>query len=120
LTGFHPGAGLHNLTASAAQLGHPIVAAPTLVGLFLLGMVLGEAFMATGTVWFSIGLHAGFVLGAKTWPLVAHGNAPISRWIAGPGPVPLIAAPAAWAIALVLLMALPKVLGRDAGSETSS
>jgi hypothetical protein len=120
LTGFHPGAGLHNLAASAAQLGHPIVAAPTLVGLFLLGMVLGEAFMATGTVWFSIGLHAGFVLGAKTWPLVAHGNAPISRWIAGPGPVPLIAAPAAWAIALVVLMALPKVLGRDAESETSS
>jgi membrane protease YdiL (CAAX protease family) len=108
LAGLHPGAGLHNLVASAAQLGHPIVAAPTLVGLFLLGMVLGEAFIDTGTVWFSIGLHAGFVLGAKTWPLIARGGAPISRWVAGPGPVPLIAAPAAWAIALVLLIALPR------------
>jgi membrane protease YdiL (CAAX protease family) len=116
LTGFHPAAGLYNLAASAAQLGHPIVAAPTLIGLFLLGMVLGEAFMATGTVWFSIGLHAGFVLGAKTWPLIAHSGAPISRWIAGPGPVPLIAAPAAWAIALVLLIVLPRLLQRD-GSE---
>lgn len=117
LTGFHPGAGLHNLAASAAQLGHPIVAAPTLVGLFLLGIVLGEAFIATGTVWFSIGLHAGFVLGAKTWPLIAHSGAPISRWIAGPGPVPLIAAPAAWAIALVLLIVLPRLLRRDDRSE---
>jgi membrane protease YdiL (CAAX protease family) len=117
LTGFHPGAGLYNLAASAAQLGHPIIAAPTLVGLFLLGMVLGEAFMATGTVWFSIGLHAGFVLGAKTWPLIAHSGAPISRWIAGPGPVPLIAAPAAWAIALLLLIVLPRLLRRDDGSE---
>jgi len=118
LTGFHPGAGLHNLAASAAQLTHPIIAAPTLIGLFLLGMVLSEAFIATGTVWFSIGLHAGFVLGAKTWPLIGHSGAPISRWIAGPGPVPLIAAPAAWAIALALLVVLPRVLRRDDGTET--
>lgn len=117
LTGFHPGAGLDNLAASAAQLGHPIAAAPTIVGLFLLGMVLGEAFLTTGTVWFSIGLHAGFVLGAKTWPLIAHGGAPVSRWIAGPGPVPLIAAPAAWAIALALWFALPGLLRRSNGSN---
>jgi membrane protease YdiL (CAAX protease family) len=120
LTGFHPGAGLHNLAASAAQLGHPIIAAPTLIGLFLLGMVLGEAFLIAGTVWFSIGLHAGFVLGAKTWPLVAHSGAPISRWIAGAGPVPLIAAPAAWTIALALFLVLPRFLRRDGESETSS
>jgi len=110
LAGFHPAAGFHNLAASAAQLGHPVAAAPTIVGLFLLGMVLGESFLTTGTVWFSIGLHAGFVLGAKTWPVVAHGGAPVSRWIAGPGPVPLIAAPAAWAIALALLLTLPHFL----------
>jgi uncharacterized protein len=114
LAGLHPAAGFHNLAASAAQLGHPVTAAPTVVGLFLLGLVLGESFLTTGTVWFSIGLHAGFVLGAKTWPIVAHGGGPvsppISRWIAGPGPVPLIAAPAAWAIALVLLLVLPRLL----------
>ncbi len=109
LSGLHPTAGLDNLAASAVQLGHPIAAAPTIIGLLLLGMVLGEAFLKTGTVWFSIGLHAGFVLGAKTWPLVAEGG-PVSRWIAGPGPVPLIAAPAAWAIALALLLVLPRVL----------
>jgi CAAX protease family protein len=112
LTGFHPGAGLGNLAASAAQLGHPIAAAPTLIGLFLLGMVLGEAFILTGTVWFSVGLHAGFVLGAKTWPLIAKGGAPVSRWIAGAGPVPLIAAPAAWVIALALLLLMPRFLAR--------
>jgi uncharacterized protein len=110
LVGFHPAAGFHNLVASAAQLGHPVTAAPTLVGLFLLGMVLGEAFLTTGTVWFSIGLHAGFVLGAKTWPGVARDGVPVSRWIAGPGPVPLIAAPAAWAIAAGLLLTLPYFL----------
>ncbi len=119
LVGFHPAAGLQNLCASAAQLGHPIVAAPTLIGLFLLGMVLGQAFLTTGTVWFSIGLHAGFVLGAKTWPLIAHGGGPVSRWIAGPGPVPLIAAPAAWAIALALFLILPRYLGASAAGNDS-
>jgi CAAX protease family protein len=112
LTGFHPGAGLGNLAASAAQLGHPIAAAPTLLGLFLLGMVLGEAFILTRTVWFSVGMHAGFVLGAKTWPLIANGGKPVSRWIAGGGPVPLIAAPAAWVIALALLLLMPRFLAR--------
>lgn len=120
LTGFHPAAGLHDLAASAAQLAHPIAAAPTLIGLFLLGMVLGEAFLITATVWFSVGMHAGFVIGAKTWPLIAHHGAPVSRWIAGPGPVPLIAAPAAWAIALALLLLLAKFLGRDSASRSGA
>jgi membrane protease YdiL (CAAX protease family) len=113
LTGFNANAGLNDLGASAAQLGHPIVAAPMLIGLFLLGMVLGEAFILSGTVWFSIGLHAGFVIGAKTWPLIARGGVPVSGWISGGGPVPLIAAPAAWLIALALLLILPQFLGAD-------
>ncbi len=110
LTGFDPTAGLYNLAASGAQLGHPVTAAPTLIGLFLLGLVLGETFLNTGTVWFAIGLHSGFVLGAKTWPIVARSGGSVSRWIAGPGPVPLIAAPAAWTIAMALLLALPHFL----------
>ncbi|HKV53205.1 MAG TPA: CPBP family intramembrane glutamic endopeptidase, partial [Candidatus Binataceae bacterium] len=95
LTGFHPDAGLENLAASAARLTHPAAALPTLTGLFLLGLVLGEAFIVTRRVWCSVGLHMGFVLGAKTWRIVAHGVVGIPGWIAGPGPVPLIAAPAA-------------------------
>ena len=75
------------------------------IGLFLLGMVLGGAFLLTGRVWFSVGMHAGFVLGAKTWPVMAHG-VPLPRWLAGPGPVPLIAAPASWALALATLIVL--------------
>ncbi len=117
LTGFHAHAGLGDLAASAAQLGHPIAAGPTLIGLFLLGMVLGEAFLLTGTVWFSVGMHAGFVLGAKTWPLIGNGGAPTSRWIAGTGPVPLIAAPAAWLIALALLWLMPRFLGADSAAN---
>jgi membrane protease YdiL (CAAX protease family) len=110
LTGFHAFAGIADLAQCAAQLAHPLAAAPTLLGLTLLGLVLGRAFLFTNNVYCSIGMHAGFVLGAKTWPVIAHAAAPAPRWLAGAGPVPLIAAPAAWLIALLMLYALPRIL----------
>lgn len=107
LAGFHPAAGFDNLAASLARLAHPDGLLPMVFGLFLLGLVLGEAFILTGRVYLAIGLHAGFILGAKCWPLVA-GPPPhaIPRWLAGPGPVPLIAAPAAWIASLLLMLSL--------------
>jgi uncharacterized protein len=113
LIGFQPWAGWRNLALSAGQLTHPLVVMPVLIGLFLLGIVLGEAFLGSGRVYLSIGLHAGFVIGAKTWPIVV--SHPPPRWLAGPGPVPLIAAPAAWAAAIAIAIALPRFL--QAGSS---
>lgn len=106
LSGYYPLAGFQNLALSAARLAHPMEVLPVLIGLFLLGIVLGQAFMLTGKVYFSVGLHAGFVIGAKTWPLVVD-HLGVPRWLAGPGPVPLIAAPAAWVAALIIAIALP-------------
>ncbi len=109
LTGFHPAAGLHNLAGSAIQLSDPGTAAPALIGLFLLGLVLGEAFLLAGTVYFSIGLHAGFVLGAKSWPAILTPGVALPYWIAGFGRFPLISSPAAWIAALILIALLPKL-----------
>jgi len=114
VTGFQPLAGLQNLGASFARVLHPGADLAMVFGLFLLGMALGEAFLLTERVYASIGMHAGFVLGAKTWPLLASSRPRIQRWIAGPGPIPLIAAPAAWVLALVLLAVLPRTLKRPA------
>jgi membrane protease YdiL (CAAX protease family) len=111
LTQYEPAAGLMNLTHSMDQLSHPATAIPTLIGLFLLGIVLGEAYLLTGSVYFSIGLHCGFVLGAKLWPKIIINHATQPWWIAGPGAVPLISAPAAWIIAVVILLALPPLTG---------
>ncbi len=111
LAGYHPAAGLHNLAASAELLAHPAAAAPTLLGLFLLGLALGEAFLLTGNVWMAIGMHAGFVLGAKSWPAFVNGATP-PRWLAGPGPVPLIAAPAAWIAAIAICALMPPLTRR--------
>jgi uncharacterized protein len=115
LSGYHPLAGLQNLALSMERLANPAEVLPVLIGLFLLGVVLGEAFLLTGKVYLAIGLHAGLVIGAKTWPLVVdHLAAP--RWLAGPGPVPLIAAPAGWIAAIIIALALSLMLKRDADS----
>jgi membrane protease YdiL (CAAX protease family) len=112
LVGFHPAAGLHNLSASFARIIHPGDLIAMLLGLFLLGLVLGEAFIRTRQVYLSIGLHAGLVIGAKCWGAVGAGAPPAPRWLAGPGPVPLIAAPAAWIFSLILFVLISRI-GHD-------
>lgn len=109
LVGFHPAAGLYNLQGSAIQLSDPGTAVPALVGLFLLGLVLGVAYIRSETVYLPIGLHAGFVVGAKTWPALLTPGVILPWWIAGYRRFPLISGPAGWAAALILLTLLPRL-----------
>jgi membrane protease YdiL (CAAX protease family) len=111
VTGYEPAAGLITLAHSVDQFTDPAVAIPTLIGLFLLGIVLGEAYILTGSVYFSIGLHCGFVLGAKLWPKIILDRAAIPWWIAGGGAIPLIGGAAAWAIAIAVLAMLRPIAG---------
>jgi membrane protease YdiL (CAAX protease family) len=111
VTGYAPAAGLITLAHSVDQLKDPAIAIPTLIGLFLLGIVLGEAYLLTGSVYFSIGLHCGFVLGAKLWPKIILNRAAIPWWIAGGGAIPLIGGAAAWVIAIVILAMLRPITG---------
>ena len=114
LTGVDAAAGFHNLYASLAQLTHPAAVMPALVGLFLLGLVLGEAFLVTGNVYFSAGLHAGLVIGSKLWPYSDAPRVAPPHWIAGYGRPALISGAAAWAIALVMLALVPRLTGKRA------
>jgi membrane protease YdiL (CAAX protease family) len=111
VTGYTPGAGLITLAHSIDQFKDPGIAIPTLIGLFLLGVVLGEAYILTGSVYFSIGLHCGFVLGAKMWPKIILNRAVVPWWIAGGGAIPLIGGVVAWVIAIAILVMLRQVAG---------
>lgn len=111
VTGYQPAAGLITLAHSIDQFKDPAVAIPTLIGLFLLGIVLGEAYILTGSVYFSIGLHCGFVLGAKMWPKIILNRAAIPWWIAGGGAIPLIGGGAAWVIAVAIFATLRQLSG---------
>ena len=104
LTGFHPFAGFQTLGMSLAHAANFGATLPTFVGLFLLGIVLGEAFLETGTVYFPIGLHAGFVLGSKLWPRMTSAGVTLPGWLRGYGSQPLISGVAAWLLALAILV----------------
>jgi membrane protease YdiL (CAAX protease family) len=118
VTGYEPAAGLITLAHSVDQFTTPAIAIPTLIGLFLLGIVLGEAYLLTGSVYFSIGLHCGFVLGAKLWPKIILNRAAIPWWIAGGGAIPLIAGAAAWVIAIAIFATLRPITGAQrAGAQ---
>jgi membrane protease YdiL (CAAX protease family) len=111
VTGLDFTAGVHTLALSFTQLADPTSALPTLVGLFLLGIVLAEAFVITRTVWFSVGLHAGFVIGAKLWPKLMVAHAALPGWLVGWGHQPLISGAAAWVAALATLALLRPLSG---------
>ncbi len=113
LHGIHPMAGLQVLGASFGQLGHSVEFAPALIGLFLLGLLLGRAFLLSGTVYFSIGLHAGFVVGAKSWRIVAPPGGLLPTWLVGYTRPPLISGLGAWVIALALLILIKPLLGKS-------
>ncbi len=104
VTGIHPLAGFETLRLSLAHVADPTLMLPTFVGLFLLGIVLGEAFLETGTVYLPIGLHAGFVLGAKLWPRMTSAGVALPGWLRGYGSQPLISGLAAWMVAVAILL----------------
>ena len=113
VTAYQPMVGMHNLAASLSHLGHPREAAPGLIGLFLLGLLLGVGFLQTRRVYFSIGLHASLVMGAKTFRKLAPGAQSAPGWLTGYGSPPLISGIAAWVITIVLLDGGPADVARE-------
>jgi membrane protease YdiL (CAAX protease family) len=111
VTTLEPGAGFRTLAMSLAQFSHPSAALPTLLGLFLLGVVLAEAFVMSGTVYFSAGLHAGFVMGAKLWPRLISHPARLPQWFSGWGHIPLISGVVGWIAAAAILVLLRRLAG---------
>ncbi len=111
VTGFDATAGLRNLGASMAQLADPAIAIPSILGLFLLGLVLGGAFLVTRTVYFSMGLHAGLVIGQKLWPKIFIARAALPHWLSGYGKLPLISGAAAWALTIAILVMIRPLSG---------
>jgi membrane protease YdiL (CAAX protease family) len=111
VTTYQPSAGLITLAHSVDQFRDPFVAICTLGGLFILGLVLGQAYILTGSVYFSIGLHCGIVLGAKLWPKIILNHASVPMAIAGVGLIPMIGGAAATVISLVMFVMLRPIAG---------
>lgn len=83
-SGFHPLAGFTVIYYSFANiLGDLAQILPSLIGLFLVGVVLSYAFLWTRSLYFSIGLHAGWVFIVKANNLFFNHTETSLRWLFG-------------------------------------
>lgn len=64
-SGLDPLAGFRFVGASLERFLDPAAILPGLVGLFIIGVVLSYALLRTGSLYLSIGLHAGWVFAIK-------------------------------------------------------
>ena len=67
LSAVGPGAGLRHASESFHRFLDPAPILPGLLGLFLIAVVLCYAFERTGRLYMSMGLHAGWIFGLKSF-----------------------------------------------------
>ncbi|MBI4489706.1 MAG: CPBP family intramembrane metalloprotease [Deltaproteobacteria bacterium] len=94
--GFDPWAGIDHLIRSFQSLFDPDALFPGLLGLFFIGAVLSYAYLRTGSLYLSIGLHAGWIFGLKTIRVFGDYRREDLGWLFGSSEPKLISGVAGW------------------------
>jgi uncharacterized protein len=106
LSALDPLAGLRHVVYSFEGFLDPVELLPGLAGLFFIGLVLSYAFLRTGSVFLSIGLHAGWVFALKT--IRVYGNyrrADLGRLFGASDPK-LVSGAASWLMLIFVAVAV--------------
>ena len=96
VSGLDPWAGFRHVLYAFAPFLDPTDLLPGLFGLFLIGAVLGYAFLRTGSLYLSIGLHAGWVFGIKTIRVYGDYRREDLGWLFGSSEPKLVSGVAGW------------------------
>lgn len=103
--GVEPLAGFRHLFFTFTPFLEPLNILPGMFGLFLLGIVLSYAFLRTGNLYLSIGLHAGWIFGLKTMRVFGDYMRDDLGWLFGSTDPKIVSGVAAWiGIVSVLLL----------------
>ena len=94
--GFDPLAGFRFLVLCLAPYLDTATTVPGLIGLFIIGVVLSYALLRTGSLYLSIGLHAGWVFAIKTLSLYGDFTREGLGWLFGAKPK-LVSGVVTWA-----------------------
>jgi uncharacterized protein len=124
LTGIEPWAGFRHLFSTFAPFFEPAEIAPGLIGLCLIGIVLSYAFARTGTLYLSIGLHAGWVIAIKTIRVFGDYRGEDLGWVFGSSDPKIVSGVLTWAGIILVGFAVHWLtrnrMGLYARSETLS
>lgn len=95
--GIDPWAGARYLAGAFKPFLDPALL-PGLLGLFLIGIVLSYAFFRTGSLYLSMGLHAGWVFGLKTIRVYGDFRREDLGWLFGSSEPKLVSGVAVWIV----------------------
>jgi uncharacterized protein len=105
VNGFEPSAGFRHLFYTFTPFSEPLNILPGMFGLFLLGIVLSYAFLRTGNLYLSIGLHAGWVFGLQSMRVFGDFRRDDLGWLFGSTDPKIVSGVATWiGIVSVLLV----------------
>lgn len=99
-----PLAGFRHLFSTFAPFLDPASILPGLIGLFLIGVVLSYAVARTGTLYLSIGLHAGWVFSLKTIRVFGNYTRQDLGWVFGSTDPKIVSGVGTWAGILIVLI----------------
>jgi uncharacterized protein len=115
LSGIDPWAGFRHLFSTFAPFLEPAKIAPGIIGLFLIGIVLSYAFVRTGTLYLSIGLHAGWIISIKTVRVFGDYTRESLGWLFGSTDPKIVSGVMTWAGVILVGIAVHWITRKRAG-----
>jgi uncharacterized protein len=106
LTGIDPWAGVRHVSQSFQPFLDLGTLFPGLFGLFLIGIILSYAFERTGTLYLSIGLHAGWIFGLKTIRVFGDFSREDLGWLFGSTDPKIVSGVVTWLGLLLVALAV--------------
>jgi membrane protease YdiL (CAAX protease family) len=106
LSGLDPLAGFKVLAASFSPFLDPAEILPGLIGLFLIGAALSYAFLRTGSLYLSIGLHAGWIFSLKTLGIFGRYPRKELGWVFGASHPRIVSGVVTWIGILIVLVVI--------------
>lgn len=104
-----PWLGFRHVLYSFTPFLDPINLFPGFFGLFLIGLVLGYAFLRTDSLYLSIGLHAGWVFGLKSIRVYGDYRREDLGWFFGSSDPKLVSGVAGWIAILAVGMFIHRI-----------
>jgi CAAX protease family protein len=115
LSGVDPWAGFRHLFSTFAPFLEPTEIVPGMIGLLLIGIVLSYAFLRTGTLYLSIGLHAGWIISIKTVRIFGDYQRESLGWLFGSTDPKIVSGVVTWVGIILVGVAVHWITRNRAG-----